>query len=764
MSSDTAPLQAPLAGLRVLETATGVAGPYAARLLAMLGADVVKVEPPDGDPARTQPIDDAPLDGLSPLFIHLNAGKRNASSVPDDWPELIIDDRVRVDIPPPWFGEGGPAVVSVTPWGIDGPRAGLIADELIVQAESGFLGFNRDADDLPLRLPGWPAQYMAGSVAAVGAMGALRDGVGHMDVSWLAAFLTSVELAYADALHCERRREPVGAHPPTAFPSGAIPCADGFVAPGSIRAVDWEMQCLFYERPDLIEDPEYTSRQRRVAHIDELWEIITPWYSARTKREIFQLALDTPWAVGMVMTPTDAIDDPHLTERNFLRPTESAAGTVQAIGTLWRGEGLEPGAMRLSERAGDSPPELPATSVAGSDAGSLERLDGLRVLEMTVAWAGPYVGNLLTPLGVEVVKLEAQAPFDGWRALRPYDHGMRPGQKEMVDDNRFFEASGLFNSLNRGKRGCVLSLASEEGREVFLDMIGQFDAIVANFSANVLPSLGLDWATLERANPGLVVVRMPAFGIDGPYSSAAGYGSIVEAMGGIGHRQGYDREGARISNIYYPDPVGGVHAAVALMAGLHRRDRTGRGGEIDLSQQEATWSLHGDALVLASTEGRDVGRVGNREPAAAGGPTSVSGIFTTSDERWVAVVGGPPCAASVESAAATNADDLITAVNAEGGIAAIVTDPWSAPATEPVASMLETVEHPVTGPVRHVASPFVLDGKRPVSAGPAPLFDQHTDEVIAELAGYGDAKLAELRANEVIGGELPPPAEIGLRF
>jgi crotonobetainyl-CoA:carnitine CoA-transferase CaiB-like acyl-CoA transferase len=735
----------------------------------MLGADVVKVEPEGGDPARTQPVDDEPVAGLSPLYVHLNAGKRNAPSVPDDWPQLVLDDRVRGDIPASWLDDGGPSVVSVTPWGLDGPSAGRIADELIVQAQSGFLGFNRDPDDLPLRLPGWPAQYMAGAVAAVGAMAALRDGVRQVDVSWLAAFLTSVELAYADALHCERPRDPVGAHPPTAFPSGAIACADGFVAPGSIRAVDWEMQCLFYERPDLIEDPEYTSRQRRVDHLDELWEIITPWYSARTKREIFQLALDTPWAVGMVMTPSDALDDPHLAERGFLQPIETSDGAATGVGTLWRGDGLDLPALRVSEPAADDPPESPSTSPStltstGNGLGALTRLDGLRVLEMTVAWAGPYVGNLLAPLGVEVVKLEAQAPFDGWRALRPYDHGMRPGQEDMVHDNRFFEASGLFNALNRGKRGCILSLASDEGREVFLDMIGQFDAIVANFSANVLPSLGLDWATLERANPGLVVVRMPAFGVDGPYSSAVGYGSIIEAMGGIAHRQGYEREGARVSNIYYPDPVGGVHAAVALLAGLHRRDRTGKGGEIDLSQQEATWSLHGDALVLASAEGRDVGRTGNREPAPKGGAASVSGIFATGDEGWVAVVGGPDCGPLVEAAADQSTAALVAAVEAVGGMAAPVTDPWSAPALEPVASMLETVAHPVTGPARHVASPFVFDGQRPSSAGPAPLFDQHTDEVIAELAGYDDAKLAELRAKEVIGGELPPPAEIGLRF
>ena len=766
----------------MLETATGIAGPYAGRLLAMAGATVVKVEPPDGDPARRQPVDDEPVSGTSPLFLHLNGGKHNVApdAVEPDWAQVVVDDRIRTELerqPHPLTPgrELGPhqRLVSVTPWGVDGPRRGVIADELIVQAQSGFLGFNRDPDDGPLRLPGWPAQYMAGCLAAVGVLSAHRIEAAHTDISWLAAFVNSVELAYADALHCERRREPVGAHPPTAFPSGAIPCADGFVTPGSLRAVDWEMQFLLYGRPDLVENTEYFARQNRVAHIDELWDIIRPWYAERTKREIFQNALDTPWAVGMIMAPSDALADEHLAERQFLQPATTPDGPVRLIGSVWRGEGLPVPGLTVSAQGADPMP--PPGTPAGADpappdrprpvgaAPQLSPLAGLRLIEMTVAWAGPYVGNLLSPLGVDVVKLEAQSPFDGWRALRPYDHGMRPGQEEMMHDNRWFEASGLFNSLNRGKRGCVLSLAAEEGRQVFLDMVASADAIVANFSAHVLPQLGLDWETLSAVNPRLVVVRMPAFGIDGPYSGAAGYGSIVEAMGGIGYRQGYEREGARISNIYYPDPVAGVHAAVGLLAGLHRRDTTGAGLELDLSHQEATWSLHGDALVVADRDGRDVGRMGNREPGCAAGA-----MVSTADGQWVAVVGGAEVAALIparpDPTSGLAAEALVAAVEAAGGAAVVVLDPWTAPAVAPLAGLLESVEHPVTGTVRHVASPFLLDGVRPPSRGPAPLFDQHTDEVIAELAGYGPERLAALRAAEVIGGELPPPATLGYRF
>jgi crotonobetainyl-CoA:carnitine CoA-transferase CaiB-like acyl-CoA transferase len=771
----------PLAGLRVLETASGIAGPYAGRLLAMLGAIVVKVEPPDGDPARDQQIDDEPVRGLSPLYIHLNAGKANvaAGDISPTWAHVVIDDSLRPQIDPlltgaaltdaSLTGADGPKLVSVTAWGVDADRSGVISDELIVQAQSGFLGFNRDADGPPLRLPGWPAQYMAGALAAVGAMHLVRSDANHLEVTWLAAFLGSVELAYADALHCERPRNPVGAHPPSAFPSGAIPCADGFVTPGSIRAIDWEMQCLLYGRPDLVDNHEFSNRQRRVHHIDEMWDIIRPWYSERTKAEIFQHALDTPWAVGMVTTPIDALTDPHLTERQFLQPIDTPDGTVQGIGSAWRGVGLPVTGQAVSntgadtlDRIGDPIGPTEATGTTDANAAptlDLARLKGMKLIEMTVAWAGPYVGNVLGPLGMDVIKLEAQNPFDGWRALRSYDHGMRPGQEDMVADNRFFEASGLFNALNRGKKGCVLSLAAAEGREVFLDMVRSVDAIVCNFSAHVMPSLGLDWESLKAVNPDLIVVRMPAFGIDGPYSGAAGYGSIGEAMGGIAHRQGYDHEGARISNIYYPDPIAGVHAATALLAGLHRRDTTGEGSEIDMSHQEATWSLHGDSLVLAARDGRDVGRMGNREPGMA-----VSGMFATVDKCWVAVVGGQSCRAAVDAAGETSAAALIAAVRAAGGSATEVLDPWSAPASEPVASHLEVVDHPVTGPVRHIASPFLIDGTRPRSVGPAPRFDEHTDEVIADLAGYDEDRLAQLRAAEVIGGELPTPQSLGYRF
>ena len=356
---------------------------------------------------------------------------------------------------------------------------------------------------------------------------------------------------------------------------------------------------------------------------------------------------------------------------------------------------------------------------------------------MTISWAGPYIGNLLTPLGVEVIKIEAQSPFDGFRTQRPYDHGMAPGLEHLVADNRFYEAGGFFNSVNKGKHGCVVTLATPEGRAAFLELVRNSDALVANFSAHVLPQLGLDFATLTEVNPRFVLVRMPAFGTDGPYADAVGYGSIIEAMGGLGHRQGYQREGARISNIYFPDPIAGINAGFALLSGLHHAERTGHGIEIDVSQQEAAWQNNGEALVLASTAGRDIGRMGNREPGEA------EAGFIKGTDGWLACVTDRP-----------GADPRTEPCR----------DPWTAPAHRPFADHLDVVEHPVAGRRRHIASPFTLDGQRPSPAGPAPLFDQHTDEVFAHVGGLSDEHIADLRAAGHIGGELPPPAELGFVY
>jgi len=235
--------EAPLHGVRVLELASGVAGPYAGRLLAMLGATVFKVEPAGGDPARVKLVDDEPLVGTSPLYLHLNAGKLNVSagSIDPATCDAVIDDRVRaalagtdIDIDP--TRPDAPLLVSVTPFGFEADDDGGIEHEVLAQARSGIIGVQGDPGREPLRLPGWQAQYQAGATAAVAALAGLRmPGARHVDISWTACLMTGAELHFADGLTAARRWPPTGPFPITAFPGGALPCNDGFVVPGSFR-------------------------------------------------------------------------------------------------------------------------------------------------------------------------------------------------------------------------------------------------------------------------------------------------------------------------------------------------------------------------------------------------------------------------------------------------------------------------------------------------------------------------------------------------
>jgi crotonobetainyl-CoA:carnitine CoA-transferase CaiB-like acyl-CoA transferase len=750
----------PLAGLRVLELAGGVAGPYAGRLLAMLGATVVKVEPPGGDPARTKPVDDEPLVGTSPLYVHLNAGKLNASAAAvatADW-DAVIDDRVRTAIVGTAHDPARkhvPLLVSVTPFGFDADDAGGIEHDVLAQARSGLIGVQGDPGREPVRLPGWQAQYLAGATAAVGLLAGLRmPGVRHLDISWTACLMTGCELHFADGITAGRRWPPTGPFPVTAFPGGALPCADGFVVPGSFRDVDWETQCLLYDQPELLVDERYRTRAARAGRVEEVWELIRGWYAERTKGQIFDLALGTPWTVGKVMTATEALADPHLAERGFFGPLATPDGAVTAPVRPFRTAGLPVADQRVRAKAeSDGDASIPG---ARSDV-SRPPLAGLRLLEVTTAWAGPFVGNMLGALGMDVLKFEGLPPFDGYRVLRLHSDSDPARWADLKGDNRWFESSAVHSAVNRNKRDVVVDLRAADGRALFLELARSADAVLCNFTAKVLPELGLGFGDLAAVNPRIVVVRMPAFGTTGPYSAKAGYGPVIEGMGGFGARFGYASDGARISDLYWPDPVAGTHAALAVLAGIERRDRTGTGSEVDLAHMEVMWNALGEGVVVADQRGADIGRMGNREPGVA-----ASGFAAAAEGRWVAFVGPAAVIAAADAVAGQPWADVVAAVRAAGGAAEVVNEVLDAVADPRLAERFEVVDHPVTGPMRQIRTPFVVDGAVTTTRRRAPLFDEHTDAVLAELAGVDAARLAALRDAKVIGGVLPTPADVGL--
>jgi crotonobetainyl-CoA:carnitine CoA-transferase CaiB-like acyl-CoA transferase len=721
----------------VLELATGIAGPYAGRLLAMLGADVVKREPEVGG------------DETSALEVHLNTGKRRISGAVAleralDWAEVVIDGRVASEV-----GDAEPpdAVwITTSPWGFQGAPA-RIADELLVQARSGVMSTTGDPDGPPLRFPGFQSQYLAGAHAAAAALLALRvPGCRHIDVPWVHAIACGVEGGWARNLQAGLRDSPGGAHQLDVYPSGALPCADGFVVPGTVRPSDWVVQCQVYERPDLIADERFRSRRRRAANQEELWKTLEPWYRARTRAQIFEAALAGGWAAGMVLGAADLFDDPHLRARGFLGEVALPdGGRVRAAVRPWIAPDVDGGSRELRAPGADDRDFAAAALRPAPERGSL---DGVRVLELTQAWAGPFAGRMLASMGAEVVKVESQNRPDGWRGPVPF--GLNAPDLGRPRDELSVEISANYNTINRGKRHCSIDLTTGDGREVFLELVAKADVVIANQTARVLPKLGLDYAALSRANPRIILVHMPALGASGPFRSAVGYGTIVEGMGGFGSLFGPPEAGARISQTYYPDPVAGVHAGLAALSMLERRDRTGRGGEVDLSHQEVLWLQLGESIVAAA-RGERVERIGNRIPG-----TATSGVFRTHDARWVAVSSEVDCDDLVARSESRTAAELLSELGSRGAEACEVLhfaeardDPW-------MRDAIERLEHPVTGERPYLRVAFRVDGEPVDSRGAAPLFDRDTRAVLEEWLALPQQRIEALVASGAVGGAPDP--------
>ncbi len=639
----------PLHGLRVVELATGVAGPYAGRLLAMLGATVVKVEPPGGDPARDLPVDDLPFERPGPFFTHLNAGKRSARSdvLPEalGWADVVLRDESGDDDALAMKDPGTPRA-SVTPVSQEGPLVITVSgggtDELLVQAATGLLAASTDDDGTPLRLPGPQSQYLAGAYAAVAALAGAAAGVRAVRVSRETAALTAYEATAAGLLHTasssrpdapEEARRNSGFLSQT-YPSGVFACADGHVVPGTVRPTDWLLQCQVYGRDDLVYDPRFVWA-RRWENRAELERELRPWYASRTRQEIFTAALDAGWAAAKVLTARDVLADPHLKERGFLQEVGGDTKAVVPAG-IWREPTRPTGdrATRLAAPGEDTAwfdPAHPRRSPAPRPPAPAS----LRVLELTVAWSGPLTGRILGTLGADVVRVEVGDRPDGMRTRHRWHELGVPVPPGVDPDRCTWDASAQFNSFNRAKRAVSVDLRHPDGLAVFTDLLRRADVLIVNLGHDALERRGLTEFVEAEVGRGLVALVMPALGATGPHRAMAGYGMLQEGMGGLAARYGRPGEAARVSYLYYPDGVAGVHGAVAVLAALAGREPGGSGRWIDLSQQETMLLQLAEGVVLASREGREPGRTGNREPGArdSGIRSAADGFVAFVDRR-----------------------------------------------------------------------------------------------------------------------------------
>lgn len=408
-------------------------------------------------------------------------------------------------------------------------------------------------------------------------------------------------------------------------------------------------------------------------------------------------------------------------------------------------------------------------------------LDGIRIVDMTEVWAGPMGASFLGDLGASVVKVESypRPPT----ITRPLCEGSTvPGEGPP------WERAGGHHMANRNKRGMALNIRTDAGREVLDRLLGHVDVFIEGYSAGTIDELGFPWARLHALNPSLIMISMPGWGVDGPYRGYATLGSGLDSTLGHAAVRGYPAGAAdEIPTMYHTDATGAVALVFAVVSALLRREQTGTGCFIDLSQAEAfAWQLPG-LYAEWTMNGRIPQRMGNVDPhvvphgcyrtapGLGGGESWVTVAAETDDQwrgvatglghpewadrthPWATVVGRLRHRKAIDEAIGAIAlsrtdEEIAEAVSAAGGLAQPVVPHVGLLSSPQLAarSWLLTVDHRYAGTQTLAGFPWRVQPDAPSVDRPCALVGEHNHEVLSEL-GYGDAEIARLEAERVIG-------------
>ena len=402
-------------------------------------------------------------------------------------------------------------------------------------------------------------------------------------------------------------------------------------------------------------------------------------------------------------------------------------------------------------------------------------LAGLRVVDLTVAIAGPVATQLLADLGAEVIRIEP--PF-----ARPLHVDIAPVVEGAPD--RAYNRIVSYNDLQRGKRAITLDLGKPPGRDALLRLVAISDIVVENMSPRVLPSLGLGYDDLRFVKRDIVLVSMPAFGADGPLRDRVSYGPGIDAMSGLAHLTGYPDRGPMQPANYYCDYNAGMLAAIATLAALRHRARSGEGQHVELSMLEGELQVIGEALLDYTMNGRIQTRSGNEHPSMSphgvyrcGGEDRWLAIACESDAQWQSlcdligrrdlthdaryadVVSRVRHRAEIDTivsewTAARDPNEAATQLQG-AGVPAAATQTIRDLSTDPQLQSRDYIRyasHPEAGSTPHVRPAF---SPSPTSDRPAPLYGQDNGYVLRNLLGMSEAEVAVLTTLGIIA-DAPP--------
>jgi len=784
-----------LADLRVLDFSDTIAGSYTTKLLADAGAGVIKVEPPGGDPLRRWPGPDAaPAAGDSPLFRFLNTGKQSILAVHDD---RLEDDRVQALLPgadlvvntfaPAAFDAAALrtryphlVVLSITPWGRSGPYSERAATEFILQAESGSLSGRGLPEQPPVMAGGRITEWVGGTFAAVAALAACRraraSGCGdHIDFSLLEV-MTIAGTSYADLMASLAGRPPADGPQRTVELPSIEPTRDGWVGFTTNSRQQFADFLVLIGRTDLADQPDLADVHGRTRRMDEWNDIVRSWTATRTTEEIVEAAALLRIPVAPVNNGKSVLEHAHFRARGVF--VENPGGGFLQPRPPYLIDGESPSQLRPPPAVGehdDAVAPRPAPESGSKRAQGLP-LQGIRVLDATAWWAGPSATQMLGHLGAEVIHLEAIQRLDGMRMLGGR-HRDRPA---------WWEYSGMFLGANTNKLGLTLNLDHPDGLATVRDLIARCDVFVENCSPRVMEKFGLDWAGVHSLSPTTILVRMPAFGLSGPWKHHVGFAQTMEQITGLAWITGYPEDQPRIQRGPC-DPLAGMNAAFATLVALAERERTGVGSFVECPMVEGALNAAAEQIVQYSARGVLQERAGNRcATAAPQGLYACRGhrpeceqwlaLSVEDDAQWRALLRclDSPAGLTAERFAASagrhrhhdEIDALLGRAFAQRELGEMLTHLVRArvPAGEVVSGaqtslhpqlmardFYEQLDHPVVGRHPHVSAPFRSEHTHRWLRAPAPVVGQHNSTILRTVLGYSEQRIAELERLGVTG-------------
>ena len=795
----------PLSNLRVVTIGSGDTLDYCGKLFSDFGADVIKIEPPGGDEARQfLPLVDAG-DGRceSGYFAWLNTNKRSISADldrPEDvvkirallmHSDLLLDARPPAAIPTSLLShdslrdtQPGLAITAISWFGEHGPYSNYQATDSVCRSLSGSVKLVGPLEGPPVLPRDGQVSVMAGLTAFIPTLAGLfgsATGARRFAVSAQEAMLQISEFDTGLALEAGFTR------PRTAinrfgrgYPVGTFQTKDGWLGVTVVTPAQWAAFTAMIGLPELEHEPHFSDSLLRTMHSAELLQIFQPVLMQQSAQHWFERGIELRIPLAVVPDMATLLQQPYYRERGAFAPVRIGTAAFDAPVLpqyLTRSRPLRNGTAPFAgEHDGTSFAERTRIATRAATPDDPLPLKGLRIIDLTMGWAGPSATRQMGDLGAEVIKVESCQYPDWFRGTDP---------RGPYHPERTYEKTYWFQQMNRNKRGITLNLTTETGRSLFKRLLKDADAVIDNYAADVLPRMGLGPEAMLEINPRLIVVTMPAFGMSGPWSGVRAYGSTLEQACGLPSVTGREGDAPTMLHAALGDPFGGVSAAAAMMLGFMQQRNTGAGQHIDLSAVEALLPLVAPSVIEQSVTGKSGPRIGNRHPRFVPngcfpclGEDQWVTLAVRSDAEWQAlctVMHRPDLAADPALATApgrraeedrievairhwtmtVRPDLAMVTLQAHGvpaGTARLPMDLAGDPHLMQVGHWQPAVR-PFMGPHLLPAVAY-REGRSTMPYAItrlAPTLGQHNAEVLRELLGLSDVEIDELRAAEIIG-------------